>query len=223
MKQQSTVIKYINNLSNNVIQIVTEKPENLVYTPGQAIAISIGKRGWRNEIRPFSFTSIPANNYLEFIIKIHPSDKGVTKELLKLKQNDKLILHNIFGSISYKGEGIFIAGGTGINPFISIFRDLHSRNEIGRNILINANKTKDDIYLELELKDLFGINFINILSEENHEGYEHGLITSALLKTYANKSCNNFYVCGPPPMMDSIATLIQHLEVDGKNIIKEEF
>lgn len=49
---------------------------------------------------------------------------GVTNELLSLKAGDNLIVNDIFGAIHYKGEGTFIAGGAGVTPFISIFRDL---------------------------------------------------------------------------------------------------
>ena len=56
----------------------------------------------------------------------------------------------------YKGEGVFIAGGAGITPFLSIFRYLNSKNEINNNILIFANKTKADIIHEEELKSLAG-------------------------------------------------------------------
>jgi ferredoxin-NADP reductase len=52
--------------------------------------------------------------YLEFIIKIYDSNDGVTRELGKLKQGDELLIHDVWGAIEYKGEGVFIAGGAGI-------------------------------------------------------------------------------------------------------------
>ncbi|MCK7517280.1 MAG: hypothetical protein MZV64_05925 [Ignavibacteriales bacterium] len=50
---------------------------------------------------------------------------------MRLKKDNELILHDVFGAINYKGEGVFIAGGAGVTPFISIFRYLQSKNEIG--------------------------------------------------------------------------------------------
>jgi ferredoxin-NADP reductase len=46
---------------------------------------------------------------------------------------------------------VFIARGAGVTPFISIFRYLRSKAEIGSNKLIFANKTKADIILERNL------------------------------------------------------------------------
>ena len=79
---------------------------------------------------------------------------------------------------------MFIAGGAGITPFISIFRDLQNKKKIGGNMLIFSNKKKEDIILEGELKLMLGNSFINILSEEKSKGYAHGFITQEFLKAH---------------------------------------
>jgi ferredoxin-NADP reductase len=86
--------------------------------------------------RPFTFTSLNDNDYLEFIIKIYDSNDGVTRELGKLKQGDELLIHDVWGAIEYKGEGVFIAGGAGVTPFIAILRQLQAENKIANNKLI---------------------------------------------------------------------------------------
>jgi predicted ferric reductase len=83
--------------------------------------------------RPFTFTSLNDNDYLEFIIKIYDSNDGVT-ELGKLKQGDELLIHDVWGAIEYK-EGVFIAGGAGVTPFIAILRQLQAENKIANNKL----------------------------------------------------------------------------------------
>lgn len=223
MKQYLVKIKSIKNITHDVLQIVTEKPQDYNFIPGQATEVAINKKGWKDEKRPFTFTCLPNNDYLEFTIKTYPLHKGVTNELLQLTKEDKLILHDVFGAISYKGEGIFIAGGAGVTPFISIFRYLKSENEIGNSKLIFANKTKDDIILEQEFKKLLGNNFINILSDEKQNGYAHGQITESFLKANSGGINQNYYVCGPPPMIEAVEKQLIHLKVDEKHIIKEEF
>jgi ferredoxin-NADP reductase len=224
MKKRHTVkIKSIKHITYDVLQIVTEKPQQYNFTPGQATEVAINKNGWQNKKRPFTFTCLPDNNYLEFTIKTYPLHKSVTNELLLLKTNDELILHEVFGAISYKGEGVFIAGGAGVTPFISIFRHLQSKKEIGDNKLIFANKTKADIILEQEFKKLLGKNFINILSYEKEIGYAHGQITEDFLKPHINNDIKNVYLCGPPPMMEAVEKQLVNLKVDKKHIVKEEF
>jgi ferredoxin-NADP reductase len=223
MKPHIVKILSIQHITHDVVEIVTEKPDDYLFTPGQATEIAINKKGWQEEKRPFTFTCIPENVNLEFTIKTYPSHKGVTNQLLHLKQDDELILHEVFGAIAYKNEGVFIAGGAGITPFISIIRNLLSLNKIGNNKLIFANKTRDDIIHRTEFENILEKNFINILSDEKSNGYAHGQITESFLKTHISGSGKNVYICGPPPMMDAIEKFLSNLHVDKKLIVKEAF
>jgi ferredoxin-NADP reductase len=221
MKRYIVKIISIKHITHDVLQLVTEKPEMYNFIPGQATHISINKPDWKGKKNPFTFTFLPEDDFLEFTIKTYPEHKGVTNELLKLKKDDELILSEVFGAISYQGEGVFIAGGAGVTPFISIFRDLHAKNEIGNNKLIFANKTKADIILENEFKELLGNNFINILSDEKVEGYANGQITEDFLKAYVNDTTKQVYVCGPPPMMEAVQKQLSSLHVPKKAIVVE--
>ncbi len=223
MEQHFVKIKSIEKITHDVLRIVTEKPNAYHFISGQATEISIDKTGWENERRPFTFTCLPTDSYLEFTIKTYPSHKGVTNELFKLKEEDGLILHDVFGAIAYKGEGIFIAGGAGVTPFISIFRLLQSKNEVGGNKLIFANKSRADIILEQEFKRLLGKNFINILSDEKVEEYAYGYVTAEFLKQNIIDLKKRIYLCGPQPMMESVEKQLSNLGVEAKSIVKEEF
>ncbi|MBI3233217.1 MAG: flavodoxin reductase [Bacteroidetes bacterium] len=216
-------IKSIKKVTHDVLQIVTEKPKNYNFVSGQATEVSINKDNWRNKRNPFTFTCLPDKNFLEFTIKTYPERKGVTNELLSLTQGDELILHEVFGTINYKGEGVFIAGGAGVTPFISILRYLESKKKIDNNKLIFANKTEGDIIYKQEFENLFGENFINILSDEKVEKYFYGRITEDFLKENIGRTDQYFYVCGPPPMIETVEQQLTHLEVNKNYIIKEIF
>ena len=223
MPEHHVKIETMNFITHDVLQIVTEKPPQFTFVPGQAADVTINKKGWQEEKRPFTFTSLPDNNYLEFIIKTYPSHKGVTNELLHLIRNEELIVHEVFGTIGYKGEGVFIAGGAGVTPFISIFRDLRSKHALGNNTLLFANKTKADIILEKELQEMLGNNFINILSAEEADGYAYGMITKDLIAAHRDGPNTLFYLCGPPPMMKAVEKSLASLRIPKKSIFKEEF
>lgn len=221
MESHVVKIKSIDKITHDVVSIVLQKPANYAFTSGQATEVAINKPAWKEERRPFTFTSLPDDNYLEFTIKTYPSHKGVTNELLSLQPGDELIIHDVWGAIAYKGEGIFIAGGAGITPFLSIFRYLHSINKMDGNKLIFANKTKADIIHERELRNLLGDAFINILSDEAAGGYTQGMITEAFLKDTIVSFDQPFYVCGPPPMMDAVLKQLANLGV-GEHAITVE-
>ncbi|MBK5278518.1 MAG: flavodoxin reductase [Bacteroidia bacterium] len=222
-KQYSVKIKSIEKITHDVLQIVTDKPLHYLYKPGQATEVSINKSGWHDEKRPFTFTSVPNKDYLEFTIKTYPAHQSVTYQLLQLKKADELFLHDVFGAIEYKSEGIFIAGGAGVTPFISILRELQSKNELGNNKLIFANKARVDIILEEEFKKMLGSNFINILSDQTLPGYASGQISEDFIKKHAVNLDQYFYVCGPPPMMSAVEKQLKQLGVVEKYIVKEEF
>jgi ferredoxin-NADP reductase len=215
-------IRSIQHILHDVLQIVVDKPQHYDFTPGHATEIAINKSGWEDEKRPFTFTSLPDSDYLEFTIKTYPSHLGVTNQLLQLQKNDELILHDVFGTIAYKGEGVFIAGGAGVTPFICIFRYLQSKNELGHNRLIFANKTKEDIILAEEFKKYLGENFIVILSDEKTDEYAHGQITEPFLKAHISDINQQFYVCGPPPMMDAVQKQLSDLGISKKSITVEK-
>ena len=223
MEQHIVKIKSIKKVTHDVLQIVTEKPPAYTFISGQATDVSINNTDWKEEKRSFTFTCLPDKDYIEFTIKTYPSHQSVTNQLLQLNKDDELILHDVFGDIAYKDEGVFIAGGAGVTPFISILRYLQSKNEVANNKLIFANKTKADIILEEEFKSLLGENFINILSDENIDGYANGYITEDFLQANIGDLNKNFYVCGPPPMMDAIEKMLANLHVNKKLIIKEAF
>lgn len=223
MNMHSVKIKSIKNVTHDVLRIVTEKPQGYTFSCGQATEVSIKKDGWKDKIRPFTFTSLPERDYLEFTIKTYQEHQGVTNQLLYLSINDELILHEVFGAIIYKGEGLFIAGGAGITPFVSILRELGSTGIIGENKLLFANKTKNDIIYQHELKKLLGANFINILSEDKIDGYHHGYITEKLLSKSIPSINSLIYLCGPEPMMESMENMLKNLAIDTRRIVKEKF
>jgi len=216
-------IHSVNPVTHDVLHFVTDKPGNLLFHPGQAADISIDKPGWQDEKRSFTFTSLPSEDHLEFVIKTYPERKSVTNELRTLKPDDRLFIHDVFGSIEYKGEGIFIAGGAGVTPFISIFKDLKAKKAIGNNKLIFANKTASDIILEKEFRALLDKNFINILSNENSDGYHSGFITAEFLAPFIQGSDQYIYLCGPDPMMDAVEGQLAQLGVSPDRLVKETF
>lgn len=216
-------ITKIEHLTHDVLKIQFEKPEGYLFRPGQAADISLNKTDWYKKKNCFTFTSLLSDPYLEFVIKTYPSHQGFTNELLTAKVGDELILYKPFGDIQYKGEGVFIAGGAGITPFLSILKELQAENKVGNNKLLFANKTKSDIILEDYFQTLLGKNFVNILSDENLESYEHGFISADIIKKNTEDQLKYYYLCGPKPMMDAVERHLSTLGVEKDFIVKEGF
>jgi ferredoxin-NADP reductase len=208
-------------LTHDVKFFRLERPDGYTFIPGQATDVTVNTPALKDEKRAFTFTNLISSPYIEFIIKRYTSHKGVTDAIHQLKVHDELILHEVFGEISYKGKGLFIAGGAGITPFIAILRDLKKKNEIEGNRLIFANKTSRDIILENELKELLEEEFINILSEEKTKDYQYGFINEDFLRSKITDYNQKYYLCGPPAMMESVLKQLAQLGVPKESIMME--
>lgn len=220
---QAVKITKIEHLTHDVLGIDLVKPDGISYIAGQAADVAVNKPGWETEWRSFTFTSLPEDDHISFAIKTYPSHNGVTNQLLSLKAGDELIIGDVYGDIHYKGDGMFIAGGAGITPFMAILKRLEKDNKVGDNRLLFANKTKGDIVCETKFRNLLGDNFINVLSDETVEGFEHGFITADIIKKYSNANTKYYYLCGPPPMMTAVEKHLASLGIAEDHIVKEAF
>ena len=209
-------------VTHDVFRFILEKPKKYVFTPGQATEISVNKPGWEDKKRPFTFTSLKDDLVLEFTIKIYPEHKGVTEQLKKLKPNDELIIEEPWENINYKEEGVFIAGGAGITPFIAILRNLREKNMIEDNALIFSNKTSKDVILEKEFREMFKNNPKNLiltLTRERKRGYLNQRIDKKFLKKIIKYCPKNFYICGPKKFVEDVKNAAVNLNCKMQSIV----
>ena len=211
-------------VTHDVKRLTVEKPDGYEFEPGQATEVAIDKDGWREEKRPFTFTSLNDDKHLEFIIKIYPDHDGVTEQIGKLEAGDSLIIDDPWGTIQYTGEGVFLAGGAGVTPFIAILRDLHKKGEVGDNTLIFSNSTDRDIILKDEFEKILGDHFINVITDEptDEHIYLDGFIDKEFLAEKIDDFDQSFYVCGPQPFNKSMMTYLKELGADPDALVFEE-
>jgi hypothetical protein len=222
MEEYVVKVLDVKNVTHDVKRFLVEKPMGYTFVPGQATEIAINKPGWRDKRRPFTFTSLNDSPHLEFIIKGYPARKGVTAALHQLTRGDELLIHDVWGAISYKGKGVFIAGGAGITPFIAIFRQLYRERRIGGNKLIFSNKTSNDIILRDEFEAMLGKDFINVLTNEEAPGIHHGRINKQYLQESIKDFKQPFYICGPEPFTEAIAAALIELGARVDEVVFEK-
>jgi ferredoxin-NADP reductase len=208
-------------VTHDTKSFVVEKPEGYGFTPGQATDVTIrdfGKKG------PFTFASLNSDLVLEFVIKRY-EHHGLTEALHNLNSGDKIIIDDPFGTIHYEDEGVFIAGGAGITPFIAILRQLRQDGKLGNNILIFSNKTLRDVILEKELKEMFigkPENLVLTLTREKKPGYYFGRIDGNFLKSRIKDFSRNFYVCGPDAFVSEMTKILKDLGASPETVVIEK-
>ena len=214
MSDYQVTIREIIQRTHNVNTYRVSKPAGFIFEPGQATDLSLNKTGWQAEKRPFTFTCLPEDDYLEFTIKSYDDHDGVTHQLRTVAPGDGFLISDAWGAIHYAGEGIFIAGGAGVTPFISILRHLKKNNRIGQNQLYFSNRTDKDIILKDEFEQILGKQFFNIITQQSDTKYYTGKIDQDFLKSHISDFKQHFYVCGPDPFNEAI---ISHLKTLGAN------
>ncbi len=208
----------IEKISKNVKRFRIEKPRDYKFVSGQHVKFLILGTDVK---RLFSISSPAYENYLEFMARIHEDREGGTKQFDNLKISEELMISDASGKIKYIGNGIFIAGGIGISPLVSILRDLNKQKKLEENKLFYMDKTKDDLVLDKELKNMLGENVVFTLTRERTEGYLHGKIDKKFLEEHIENFNQKFYLCGPAKFVLDIKKSLVELGAKKEEIVSE--
>ena len=209
-------------VTHDVLRFVVARPDGFDFEPGQGVDLAIDADGWHEQSRPFTPTSLAHDKVLEFTIKIYAEHAGVTDALAHLQPGAALTISEPWGSIRYKGPGVFIAGGAGITPFLAIVRHMRGENLLPGHGLIFANKTPADVICEKELRTTFGTRANFLVDGGASPGFEAGRVDEALLKRLIVDWDQHFYVCGPPPFNDAVMLALRQLGAQPEALIFEQ-
>jgi len=215
-------IQSIKQVTHDVKCFRIEKPEGYQFTPGQATDVSINQPGLEEETRPFTFTALTTEKYLEFTIKRYEDHHGITDKLHRLEPGNELIIRDVWGAIEYKGPGYFIAGGAGITPFIAILRHLYQEGKTAGNTLFFSNKTAEDIIYREELQKILGQQAHFVVTKEKSAQYPTARIDESFLKQHIGDFSRHFYLCGPDAMVSELAKTLEKLGASTDTVVFEK-
>jgi propane monooxygenase reductase subunit len=220
----SVKILDIENVTHNVRRYRFEKPEGYSFKPGQATEVSLDEDGWRDKKHPFTFTALTDDPQLEFTIKsyFNTGGDGVTERLYGYTPGQHLILRDVWGTITYRGPGVFIAGGAGITPFIAILRDLHHRRKMEGHTLIVSNRTEADIILRDEFEAMRGLNILWTVTDDPQSSLLHERIDAKFLAVHVKNFDQNVYLCGPDDMVKQLRGTLKDLGANVENVTWEK-
>lgn len=217
-------LKSIEPVTHDTHHLVFTRPDNFDFEPGQATDFALDKDGWRDEQRPFTFTSLPEKDTLEFVIKSYPDHNGVTEQIAKMEPGDKALIEDPWGAIEDEGPGTFIAGGAGITPFIAILRErLEKKGTLAGCTLIFSNSTEKDIILRKEFESMQGLKTIFTVTDQDNASVHTEFVDKDFLKDHIDPTLGKFYICGPDKMVDEISETLKSFGIEDERIIHEDF
>ncbi|MFX1500985.1 MAG: FAD-binding oxidoreductase [Promethearchaeota archaeon] len=204
------------------------------FRAGQYISLTVEINGVITS-RPFSLVSSP-NQLAYYEIGVKRKKQGFVSVYLfdNLKIGDILKATEPLGELHYNqifhGKNlVFIAGGSGITPFISLLRDISQRN-LDLNIwLIFGCISEDDILFKDVIEDLIkrrsNIKVQYILSEpsQNWNGACGFITKDKILDQIKSIENKFFYIVGNHEMYSFIKEQLKELGIPPHRVIYESY
>lgn len=195
----------VRQVAAEIVQLEIAVPDTLVFEPGQYVRI---QPEGTEVLRSYSMANPPGSNQLEFFIRIVPGGAFSTW-LKQAKAGDKVELSTPHGTFFLRDEKrprLFVAGGSGIAPFLSMLRGMSSEaRALPTTVLIGA-RTPEHLFAIDELQALSeNMPMLSIkLAVEHGAGPEsHSGFPTDLIGGLGLDKTTRVYLCGPPPMVEA--------------------
>ena len=204
------------------------------FSAGQYLSITL-KIGNMVLTRPYSLASSP-REALEgtYMLTIQKVDGGLASQFIHdtWQIGTEVTASAPLGNFTYEPlrdakTVVGVVGGSSITPFRSLAMAIADGDEDCDLILLYGSRTLEDTMFQKDLKELEAncsrIKLVNIFSDEQRDGYEHGFITAELIRKYAPEGEYSLFVCGPQVMRKFVDKEIETLGLRRKFIRNELF
>lgn len=214
-----------------------EKPSQFDFKPGQSADVTLfdpPETDSEGNTRTFSIASSPFEGELMFVTRMR--DTAFKRSLKMVPLGTDVKIDSPMGSFAlHKNSAkpaVFLAGGIGITPFLSVVRQADHDRLPHKLYLFNSNRRPEDTpFLEaLQILEKSNPNFHLVctmtemmMSQKAWNG-ETGLINKEMLSRHLpNLQGPIYYVAGPPAMVAGMSKMLAGAGVDEDDIRTEEF
>lgn len=185
------------------------------FRAGQYVSIAL-EIGGTTLNKPYSLCSDPKDALVSgtYEITVKATKDGFASKYIleNWAVGTPVVLSGPLGDFNYVAlrdapDVVAIAGGSGVTPFLSMARAIASGAEDFRLTVLYGSRTHDAILLKDELSAAAAasggkVKLVNVLSDDDVEGFEKGFITSELVSKYAPAGDYSVFVCGPKAMYE---------------------
>jgi len=230
--------------TSDAVSVAFEVPAHLKseynYKQGQYLTLKFNFNG--EELRrSYSICSSPVEDELRVAIKKVKNGKVSTHINDKIKPGDSIEVMIPMGNFytemntSNKKNYVLFAGGSGITPMLSILKTVLKSEPNSTVTLFYGNNDESSIIFKKQIEQLAVVNsdrlnVIHILNTApvGHPEALQGMMTKekniALIKNYVSAMADNeYFVCGPGPMMDNVVAALKELKTNESKVHIEYF
>jgi len=212
------------------------EPSTMDFVAGQYVQITCPpyKKGVEEVSRAYSIASDPRDHrFVELIVRRVPNGICTTWMFDYLKIGDKVCLTGPYGDFKMsdtQAPMIFIAGGSGMAPFVSILHHMRNTGSARRAEYFFGGNAVRDLCLDEQMagfqKNLAGFKFIPVVArpqpQDNWQG-QTGLVTEAVRRSFKDLSGHEGYLCGSPGMIDASTRVFLELKMPQDKIYYDKF
>ena len=199
----------------------------LSFLPGQYV--NVGVPG-TTQSRSYSFSSMPKIGVVEFLVRNIPG--GLMSSYLsdKAAPGDALTITGPIGSFylrEVKRPALFLAGGTGLAPFLAMLEKLQSSGS-PQPVHMIYGVTNDADLVEIEKLEAFAssipeFTFTTVVADAGSAHPRKGYVTHHLPDAALHGGEVDIYLCGPPPMVDAVRKYLADKGVKPASFYFEKF
>lgn len=214
-----------------------EKPSRFDFKPGQFADLTLPnppETDSAGNVRTFSIASAPFESHLLFATRMR--DTAFKRSLKNIPLGTEMKIDPPMGSFTlHKNSAkpaVFLAGGIGITPFLSIVRQAdHDRLPHKLHLFYSNWRPEDAPFLDtLQMLEKSNPNFQLICtmtamprSQKEWKG-ERGLISREMLSRHLTSLDGPiYYIAGPPAMVTGMREVLVGAKANEDDIRTEEF
>lgn len=222
-------ITEIEQLNDSVVYLKLESEAVPEFDAGAYFAIEVPGQSVN---RAYSPSSVPGeDSSLEFLIRLQPGGRMSDFLSHTAAIGDVMSVEGPFGEFTWnntKAPVVFVAGGTGLAPILSMLRTIAEERRHREKILLCFGVNRyEELFLEDELEFLqemmprLEVRIAVVEPNDNWTGAT-GHVTDLITADDVTSETQAF-LCGPPPMVTAATERLTSFGVDDGSILFERF
>jgi ferredoxin-NADP reductase len=228
-------LKNIKRLAPQIYDFSFAGASNFNFRPGQYLEWTLPRAGAdsRGNRRTFSIASAPGEDEIHIAIKVAEKSSSYKKALVEMKPGSLIIAGQLAGDFvlppDLNQKMVFIAGGIGITPYVSMIKHLIKSGKKRDIILIYLIASPSELcYREIwEQAKGLGLRVIPILSspvpDKLWSGLTGYLTDDILTKHIPDYLERRYYISGPPGLVTNYYGLLRRLKIGRRSIVTDHF
>jgi benzoate/toluate 1,2-dioxygenase reductase subunit len=214
----------IERVASDIVRLEVQVGEDIIFEPGQYVRIHpIGT----DVSRSYSMANVPGVSRLEFFVRLVPD--GVFSQWLSTASiGDAVELSAPHGTFFLRDEQrprLFVAGGTGVAPFLSMLRSMANSPTKHRTTFLIGARTPAHLFALDELRALREVEGLDLeiaVEQGAQPGCHQGYATD-LIHKLALDPTTRVYLCGPPPMVEAGRKAAEAAGLKRSDVLCERF